>query len=65
MHHVDAAVWSQLGDPKKDVPVAEALEPLKAGTSLSKPRPLFQQIPEEQIAELSEMVAERISKASG
>jgi len=59
------AVWRQLGDPRSDTPLAEALEPLKAGTPLEKPSPLFEQIPDELIEELSEMVAERIAKASG
>jgi methionyl-tRNA synthetase len=60
-----AAVWEQLGDPRSDTPLAEALEPLKAGTLLEKPSPIFEQIPDELIEELSEMVAERIAKASG
>jgi methionyl-tRNA synthetase len=59
------AVWEQLGDSRKDTPLAEALEPLKTGTPLDKPSPLFEQIPDELISELSEMVAERIAKASG
>ena len=59
------AVWRQLGDPRSDTPLAEALEPLKAGTPLEKPSPLFEQIPDELIEELSEMVSERIAKASG
>jgi methionyl-tRNA synthetase len=60
-----AAVWEQLGDPRSDTPLAEALEPLKVGTPLEKPSPIFEQIPDELIEELSEMVAERIAKASG
>jgi methionyl-tRNA synthetase len=59
------AVWVQLGDPRSDTPLAEALEPLKVGTPLEKPSPIFEQIPDELIEELSEMVAERIAKASG
>ena len=59
------AVWGQLGDPKEETPLGEALELLKAGTPLKKPMPIFDQIPDELIGELSEMVAERIAKASG
>ena len=58
-------VWSQLGDPRKDTPLTEALEPLKSGTPLDKPKPLFEQIPEELLEELSTMVEERIKKAEG
>jgi len=59
------ALWRQLGWERKDVPLQEALEPLEAGKPLSKPKPLFAQVPDEEIAALSEMVSERISKASG
>ena len=59
------AVWGQLGDPRSDTPLGEALEPLKAGTPLEKTTPIFEQIPDELLEELSEMVAERIAKASG
>ena len=58
-------VWSQLGDPRKDTPLTEALEPLTSGTPLDKPKPLFKQIPEELLEELSTMVEERIKKAEG
>jgi len=54
-----------LGDPRSDTPLAEALEPLKAGTPLEKPSPLFEQIPDELIEVVTEMVVERIAKASG
>jgi hypothetical protein len=47
------------------VPLSEALEPLKVETILGKPAPLFEQIPEETIEELSEMVAKRIAEAEG
>lgn len=59
------AVWRQLGEPRKDVPLSEALEPLRAGTPLEKPTPLFEQVPEETISSLTEMVAERIARARG
>ncbi|UCH56621.1 MAG: methionine--tRNA ligase [Candidatus Bathyarchaeota archaeon] len=59
------SIWEQLGETRKDTPLTEALEPLKVGTPLKKPSPLFQQIPDETIAALSEMVAERIEKARG
>lgn len=58
-------VWEQLGTPRKDVPLAEALEPLTAGTPITKPKPLFEQISDETLAELSEMVSKRIEEASG
>ena len=48
-----------------DTPISEALEPLKVETILGKPAPLFEQIPEEAIEELSEMVARRIAEAEG
>jgi methionyl-tRNA synthetase len=59
------AVWVQLGEPRKDVSLSEALEPLKAGTPLKRPAPLFEQVPEETISSLEEIVAERIAKARG
>jgi len=59
------AVWEQLGTPKKDVPLAEALEPLAAGTPIAKPKPLFEQISDETLAELGERVSKRIEEASG
>jgi len=59
------ALWGQLGEPRKEVSLSEALKPLKVGTPLSKPTPLFEQIPEETISSLTEMVSERIAKARG
>jgi methionyl-tRNA synthetase len=59
------AVWEQLGNPRKDVPLAEALEPLIVGTTIGKPKPLFEQISDEALAEFSEMVSRRIQEASG
>ncbi len=59
------AVWEHLGTPKKDVPLTEALEPLAAGTPITKPKPLFEQISDETLAELGEMVSKRIEEASG
>ncbi len=58
-------VWEQLGTPRKDVPLTEALEPLAAGIPIAKPTPLFEQISDETLAELSEMVSRRIEEASG
>jgi methionyl-tRNA synthetase len=59
------ALWGQLGEPRKDVPLSEAKEPLKTGTQLSKPAPLFEQVPEETISSLTEMISDRIAKARG
>jgi methionyl-tRNA synthetase len=59
------AVWEQLGSPRKDVPLTEALEPLEVGTPIAKPKPLFEQISDEALAELSDMVSKRIEEASG
>ena len=59
------ALWRQLGEPGEGTPLSEALEPLKAGEALEKPSPLFKQVPEETISELSEMIAERIANAKG
>jgi len=59
------AIWEQLGTPRKDVPLTEALEPLEIGTPIAKPTPLFEQISDETLAELSEMVSKRIEEASG
>lgn len=58
-------IWVQLGEPRENTPIEEALAPLKEGTPLSKPVTLFEQMPEETIEELSEMVADRIAKARG
>ncbi len=59
------AVWGQLGEPGKDAPLSEALEPLIAGTPIEKPSPIFEQVSEETISSLVEMVAERIARARG
>ena len=58
-------LWCQLGDPRMDPPLSEALEPLKSGTLLTKPTPLFKQISEELLEELSKQVEDRISNAKG
>ncbi|MDP6458323.1 MAG: methionine--tRNA ligase [Candidatus Bathyarchaeota archaeon] len=58
-------VWRQLGTPKKDTLIAEALMPLDAGTPIAKPTPIFEQVSKETIAELSELVSKRIEEASG
>lgn len=59
------AIWEQLGTPRKDAPLTEALEPLEIGTPIAKPTPLFEQISDETLAELSEMASKRIEEASG
>ena len=59
------ALWLQLGQERKDVPLEEALAPLEVRVKLSKPKPLFQQVPDEKITELSSVVTDRIAKASG
>jgi len=59
------ALWRQLGEPGEGTPLSEALEPLKAGKTMEKPAPLFNQVPEETISELTEKIAERIASAKG
>jgi methionyl-tRNA synthetase len=59
------AIWEQLGTPRKDAIIEEALASLKVGTPLGKPEILFEQIPEETIKEYTEMVLERIEGARG
>ncbi|RLI08075.1 methionine--tRNA ligase, partial [Candidatus Bathyarchaeota archaeon] len=60
------ALWAQLyGEPRRNVPLSEALAPLVTGTKIGKPTPLFEQVPEEEIKRLSEMVSQRIAKARG
>jgi methionyl-tRNA synthetase len=58
-------IWEQLGKPQKDVPLEEALVPLDVGTKIEKPAPLFDQIPIEEIASLTEAMTQRIYKAKG
>jgi hypothetical protein len=42
-----------------------ALEPLQSGRPLEKPTPLFEQVPDELLEELSGIIEERIKKAAG
>ena len=58
-------LWMQLGDTRKDTLLTEALEPITSGTPLSKPKPLFEQIPDELIEELKKQVEDRIANAKG
>jgi methionyl-tRNA synthetase len=58
-------LWKQLGTPRKNTLISEALESLTIGTPIIKPKPLFEQISEETISELSEAVSNRIKEASG
>ena len=58
-------VWRQLGEPEKDAPLSEALDPLRVESPIEKPSPIFKQVPEETISSLTEMVAERIARARG
>ena len=59
------ALLDQLGESSRDIPLVEALEPLRAGTPLKKPAPLFEQIPDEMVSSLTELAVERIAKAKG
>jgi methionyl-tRNA synthetase len=59
------SLWLQLGQARKDVPLEEALASLEVGVKLSRPKPLFQQVHDEKITELSAVVIDRIAKASG
>ncbi|MBD3207369.1 methionine--tRNA ligase [Candidatus Bathyarchaeota archaeon] len=58
-------IWNQLGNPSENVPLYEALAPLEAGRKIEKPEPLFDQIPEEEIAALTEAMVRRIYSAKG
>jgi methionyl-tRNA synthetase len=58
-------IWRQLGKTRTNVPIEEALEPLKVGDYLIKPKPLFKQVPEEEIEALQEAMLSRISRAGG
>jgi methionyl-tRNA synthetase len=58
-------IWKQLGKTQTNVPIEEALEPLKVGDYLNKPKPLFKQIPEEESEALQEAMLRRISRAGG
>ncbi len=59
------ALWAQLGDPRRDVPLGEALEPLKVGAKTGRPETLFEQVPEEETEALAETIERRILRAKG
>lgn len=60
------ALWNQIyGEPRRNVPLDEALKPLRSGTALGKPKLLFEQIPNEDIARLTELAIQRIASATG
>ena len=61
-----AALWSQLcGEPRRNVPLSEALEPLPQEVKLSEPSPLFKRVPDEEIERLTEIITQRIERAKG
>jgi methionyl-tRNA synthetase len=57
------AIYEQLGKPRQDVPLLEALTPLEFGTKINKPVPLFQPVPDEEIEALQEAMVRRIARA--
>ena len=58
-------IWEQLGKTINNVPLEEALAPLNIDVEIDKPEPLFEQIPEEEIAALTETMVRRIYSAKG
>jgi methionyl-tRNA synthetase len=58
-------IWEQLGKTANNVPLEEALAPLNTDADIDKPEPLFEQIPEEEIAALTETMVRRIYSAKG
>ena len=59
-------LWSQLtGEARSNVPMGEALEPLRYGIKLGEPKPLFKQIPGELMEQLTSITEERIANAKG
>ena len=61
-----AALWSQLcGEPRRNVPLSEALEPLPHGAKLGEPSLLFKRVPDEEIERLTEIITQRIEMAKG
>jgi len=60
-------LWEQLTEDSRleDVPITEILNPPTIGRTLKAPKPLFESISDKKIAELTERVKERISKAKG
>jgi len=59
-------LWSQLtGEARSNVPMGEALEPLRYGIKLGEPKPLFKQIPDELMEQLTSITEERIANAKG
>jgi methionyl-tRNA synthetase len=57
------AIYEQLGKPRQDVPLLEALTPIEFGTKINKPVPLFQPVPDEEIEALQEAMVRRIARA--
>jgi len=59
-------LWSQLtGEARSNVPMGEVLEPLRCGIKLGEPKPLFKQIPDELMEQLTSITEERIANAKG
>ena len=58
-------IWTQFNEPLENIPIEEALTPLKIGKEVKKPERLFQQLPEEDIEALEETMIRRISRAEG
>jgi methionyl-tRNA synthetase len=59
-------LWLQLtGEGRRNVPLDEALEPLRAGGRLIDPKPLFTRVREEVMKELSRIISERVASARG
>jgi methionyl-tRNA synthetase len=59
------SLWKQLGENRENVPLKEALKPLKVGSPLEKPSLLFKQVDDETLNTLSEIVSKRIELAKG
>jgi methionyl-tRNA synthetase len=59
-------LWKQIySEPRRNVPMDEALEPLQSGAALGEPKLLFEQIPNEDIERLTELAIQRIASATG
>jgi len=58
-------IWTQFSEPMENIPLEEALTPLKIGNEVKKPERLFKQLPEEDIEALEETMIRRISRAEG
>jgi methionyl-tRNA synthetase len=59
------ALWEQLGKSQTNVPITEALTPLVFDAEIPEPKPLFQQIPNDELEALQETMIRRIVKAAG